>query len=97
MSYTPLDPDNAAVLFADLQAGIIERSFTNELSHLRGAVSALAKLARLFDIPAIVTRRQRRTGRRGSRRRLRPPSAVCRSTRGRPPTPFCMREHAKRS
>ena len=55
MSYTPLNPDDTAVLFADLQAGIIERSFTNELSHLRRAISALAKLARLFDIPAIVT------------------------------------------
>jgi nicotinamidase-related amidase len=55
MSYTPLNPDDTAIIFADLQAGIIERSVTNELSHLRRVVSALAKLARLFDIPAIVT------------------------------------------
>jgi nicotinamidase-related amidase len=55
MSYAPLDPANAVVLFADLQAGIIERTRTNELARLRRAVSALAKLAQLFDIPAIVT------------------------------------------
>jgi nicotinamidase-related amidase len=55
MNYAPLDPANAAVLFADLQAGIIERTRTNELASLRQAVSALAKLARLFDIPVVVT------------------------------------------
>jgi nicotinamidase-related amidase len=55
MSYTPLNPDDIVILFADLQAGIIERGATSELSRLRQAVSALAKLARLFDIPAVVT------------------------------------------
>jgi nicotinamidase-related amidase len=55
MSYAPLDPKNAVVLFADLQAGIIELGVTNELSRLRRAVAALAKLARLFEIPTIVT------------------------------------------
>lgn len=55
MSYTPLDPSNTVILFADLQAGIIERSVTNELAGLRRAVSALAKLAKLFEIPAVVT------------------------------------------
>jgi nicotinamidase-related amidase len=55
MTYAPLDPKNAVVLFADLQAGIIELSATNELARLRRAVSALAKLAHLFEIPAIVT------------------------------------------
>ncbi len=55
MSYTPLEPGRTAILFADLQAGIIERSATNDVSHLRRAVSALAKLARLFDMPAIIT------------------------------------------
>jgi nicotinamidase-related amidase len=55
MNYAPLDPANAAVLFADLQAGIIERTRTNELARLRQAVSALAKLAHLFDIPVVVT------------------------------------------
>lgn len=55
MSYAPLDPKNAVVLFADLQAGIIERGATNDLAHLRRAVGALAKLAKLFGMPAIVT------------------------------------------
>lgn len=55
MSYAPLDPAATVVLFADLQAGIIERSGTNEVARLRRAVAALAKLARLFEIPAIVT------------------------------------------
>jgi len=55
MNYAPLDPTNAVILFADLQGGIIERTRTNELASLRRAVSALAKLAQLFDIPVIVT------------------------------------------
>ena len=55
MTYAPLEPKNAVVLFADLQAGIIELGATNELGRLRRAVAALAKLARLFEIPAIVT------------------------------------------
>jgi nicotinamidase-related amidase len=55
MSYTPLDPADTLVLFADLQSGIIELSATNDLARLRRAVGALAKLAALFDIPAIVT------------------------------------------
>lgn len=55
MNYAPLDPASTVVLFADLQAGIIERSGTNDLARLRRAVAALAKLAHLFEIPAIVT------------------------------------------
>ena len=55
MKKAPLDPANAVILFADLQAGIIERTRTNELARLRRSVSALAKLAQLFDIPVIVT------------------------------------------
>jgi nicotinamidase-related amidase len=55
MNYGPVDPADIVVLFADLQAGIIERAATNDVARLRRAVSALAKLTRLFDIPAIVT------------------------------------------
>jgi nicotinamidase-related amidase len=55
MIYVPLDPSATVVLFADLQAGIIERVKINELTHLRRAVSALAKLTKLFDIPAVLT------------------------------------------
>ena len=55
MTYAPLIPESTVILFADLQAGIVELGSTNELPRLRRAVSALAKLASLFDIPAIVT------------------------------------------
>ena len=55
MSYAPLNPDDVVILFADLQAGIVERSATIELTTLRRAVGALAKLAKLFDIPVVVT------------------------------------------
>jgi len=55
MSYLPLDPAAVVILFADLQAGIIELATTVEPMRLRRAVSALAKLARLFDIPTIIT------------------------------------------
>ena len=55
MRYEPLDPNNTAVLFADLQAGIIELSATNEPARLRRAVAALAKLAHLFEMPAVIT------------------------------------------
>ena len=55
MTYMPLDPKNAVILFADLQAGILELAATNDPSRIRRAVGALAKLARLFEIPAVVT------------------------------------------
>lgn len=55
MRYTPLDPKQTMILFADLQAGIVELGATNDLHHLRRAVAALAKLARLFEIPVVVT------------------------------------------
>ena len=55
MSYAPLDPKHTMIVFADLQAGIVELGVTNDLQHLRRAVAALAKLARLFEIPAVVT------------------------------------------
>jgi nicotinamidase-related amidase len=55
MTYVPLDPKNVVILFADLQDGIIERAATMDLGRLRRAVAALARLARLFEMPAIVT------------------------------------------
>ena len=50
-----IDPQNAVILFADLQSGIVELTQTNPLHQLKSAVFALAKLAKLFDIPAIVS------------------------------------------
>jgi nicotinamidase-related amidase len=55
MNYAPLDPTDTVIVFADLQAGIIERSATVPLAALRKAVAALAKLARLFEMPVVVT------------------------------------------
>ncbi|HJZ73294.1 MAG TPA: isochorismatase family protein [Vicinamibacterales bacterium] len=55
MTYAPLDPTRTVILFADLQAGIIELAVTNDPMRLRRSVGALAKLAKLFDIPVIVT------------------------------------------
>jgi isochorismate hydrolase len=50
-----IDSQDAVILFADLQSGIVELTQTNPLSRLKSAVLALAKLAKLFDIPAIVS------------------------------------------
>ena len=50
-----IDPNNALVLFADLQAGIIELTQTNPLERLQRAVRGLARLAKLLEIPVVVT------------------------------------------
>jgi nicotinamidase-related amidase len=55
MNYAPIDPSTAVVLFADLQAGIVELTQTLDQSRLRRGVAALAKLAKLFQIPTIIT------------------------------------------
>jgi len=43
------------ILFADLQAGIVELSQTNPVDRLKKGVHALAKLAKLLGIPAVVS------------------------------------------
>jgi nicotinamidase-related amidase len=50
-----IDPQDVVILFADLQAGIVELTQTNPLPRLKTAVLALAKLAKLFSMPAIVS------------------------------------------
>jgi nicotinamidase-related amidase len=50
-----IDPTDSVLLFADLQAGIVELTQTNPLARLKIAVSSLAKLAKIFEIPAIVS------------------------------------------
>jgi nicotinamidase-related amidase len=62
MTYAPLDPAAAVVLFADLQKGIVERSTTLDEAHLRRAVGVLARLAQLFSIPVVVTAGQSSSG-----------------------------------
>jgi hypothetical protein len=53
MPSSRIDASDSIILFADLQAGIIELARTNPISRLISAVSGLAKLAKLFDIPAV--------------------------------------------
>jgi nicotinamidase-related amidase len=48
-------PQDAVILFADLQSGIVELTQTTPLPRLKTAVHGLAKLARLLGIPAVVT------------------------------------------
>jgi nicotinamidase-related amidase len=50
-----LDPNDCIVLFADLQAGIVELTQTIPLDQLRKAVKGLAKLAKIFAMPIIVS------------------------------------------
>lgn len=50
-----IDPQDTLVLFADLQAGIVELTQTNPLDRLQKAVRALAKLTRVLAMPAVVS------------------------------------------
>jgi nicotinamidase-related amidase len=47
--------EDALVLFADLQSGIVERARTIDRESLGRGVAALAELARIFELPVIVT------------------------------------------
>jgi nicotinamidase-related amidase len=50
-----IDPKDCVVLFADLQEGIIELARTIPPEQLRKGVKGLAKLAKIFDLPVIVS------------------------------------------
>jgi nicotinamidase-related amidase len=54
-SLSRIDASDIVILFADLQEGIVELARTNPSSRLKAAVLALAKLARLFEIPVVVS------------------------------------------
>jgi hypothetical protein len=54
-SISRIDSQDALILFADLQSGIVELTRTNPLAQLKTHVRGLVKLAKLFDIPAIVS------------------------------------------
>jgi hypothetical protein len=54
-SNSGIKPQDSVILFADLQAGIVELTQTNPLARLKTGVRALARLAKLFDIPAVVS------------------------------------------
>jgi isochorismate hydrolase len=53
--HSQVHPDDALVLFLDLQAGIVELTQTNPIERLRKSVSALGKLAVLFAMPVVVS------------------------------------------
>jgi nicotinamidase-related amidase len=54
-SKSRINADETVILFADLQSGIVELTKTTPLDRLKGGVLALAKLARLFDMPVVVS------------------------------------------
>jgi|SRR5579883_2397731 len=57
-----IDAADAVVLFVDLEHGIIELTQTNPMEKLRKAVSGLARLARIFEMPVIVSAVQDENG-----------------------------------
>src|SRR6266567_316607 len=54
-SNSGIKAQDSVILFADLQSGIVELTQTNPLARLKTGVRALARLAKLFDIPAVVS------------------------------------------
>lgn len=50
-----IDPQDTLVLFVDLQAGIVELSRTVSLDRLEKGVLGLAKLAKIFGMPSIIS------------------------------------------
>jgi nicotinamidase-related amidase len=50
-----IDAADVVILFADLQAGIVELTQTNPIGRLKSAVHALAQLAKLFEMPVVVS------------------------------------------
>jgi nicotinamidase-related amidase len=54
-THNRIESADAVILFADLQAGIIELSRTNPVARLKTSIHALAQIAQIFAIPAIVT------------------------------------------
>ncbi|SER73512.1 Nicotinamidase-related amidase [Pseudomonas sp. NFACC02] len=55
MSYDRLSADNAAVLFVDHQTGLSNGIHDQSLPEYMAAVSALAKLAKTFKLPSVIT------------------------------------------
>jgi len=55
MSYERLTPDNAAVLFVDHQTGLANGVADQSQPEFTSNVTALAKLAKLFNLPTVIT------------------------------------------
>jgi isochorismate hydrolase len=49
-----IDPNDALVLYVDLQSGIVELSKTVSVDRLKKGVLGLSKLAKTFGMPAVV-------------------------------------------
>jgi nicotinamidase-related amidase len=54
-SISRINPQDTVILFVDLQEGIIEHSRTTPLDRLTKCVGALSKLAKLLDIPVVIS------------------------------------------
>ena len=50
-----IDPNDALVLLIDLEAGIADKASTSSYKDLQKGVTALCKLAKLFDLPVVVS------------------------------------------
>jgi nicotinamidase-related amidase len=55
MSYERLTPKNAAILFIDHQTGLANGVMDQSQPEFTSNVVALAKLAKLFELPAVIT------------------------------------------
>jgi nicotinamidase-related amidase len=55
MTYDRLTPDNAAILFVDHQTGLSNGVQDQSLPEYMNSVTALAKLARNYGLPAVIT------------------------------------------
>ncbi len=55
MTKQAIDPRDTLVLFADLQAGIVELGRTQPIAQLKKSVQGLAKLAKILQLPIIVS------------------------------------------
>jgi nicotinamidase-related amidase len=53
--YERIKPDNAVVLFVDLQTGLMQSVRTIDHDLLRNNIVALAKIALLYDLPVLMT------------------------------------------
>ncbi len=55
MKHSKIEVSDTLVLFADLQAGIVDRPLTVPYTRLQKGVLALARLAHLLEMPAIIS------------------------------------------
>jgi len=59
---TNLSPDDALVIFADMQDGIVDLPLTMPVADLLRAAQGLARLAEIFDLPTLALTIPKRAG-----------------------------------